>query len=85
MEKSVLRRLLGFLRDPFCQTEADPPSAGDPGDKGRPRLTAVEGGKGKEEMEKRGSDERTKPCAVIGIPYSSEPAEDTAEKRRRAS
>ena len=85
MGTGVLRRLFGFLRDPFCQTEAAPLSGGVPGDKVRPGLTAIERDMGKEVGENREGNERTKPCAVIGIPYSSEPAEDTAEKRRRES
>jgi hypothetical protein len=56
MEKSVLQRLIGFLRDLPRQRKADPEGT-----------------------------ERTKPCAVIGIPYSSDAAEETVEKRRRAS
>ena len=85
MEKGVLRRLFGFLRDPSDQRKADPPSDGDPGDKGRPRLTAIEGGKGKEDREDREGNERTNPCAVIGIPYSSEAAAHTGEEEKEES
>lgn len=76
MEKSVLQRVFGFLCDLFQQGKADPPSCGDPGDKRRNRLTAIEGGRGKEDREGNG---RIKPCAVIGIPYSSDAAEKTVE------
>jgi hypothetical protein len=81
MEKSVLQRLFGFLWDLSDQRKTDPPSGDDPGDKRRPRLTAIEGGKGKED---RGGNERTKPCAVIGIPYSSDAAEETVEKKEES-
>ena len=82
MGKSVFHRLFGFLRDPSDQRKADPPSDGDPGDKGRPRLTAIEG---KEDRENREGNERTKPCAVIGIPYSSEAAAHTGEEEKEES
>ena len=48
MGKNVLQRLSEYLRDPSAQGKAAPPSAGDPGDAGRPRLTAIEGGQGEE-------------------------------------
>jgi hypothetical protein len=79
MEKSVLQRLFGFLCDLSSQRKADPHSDGDPGDKRRPRPTATEGGKGKEDRE---GNEREKPCAVIGIPYSSDAAEERGEKEK---
>ena len=81
MEKSVLQRLFGFLRDLTDQRKADPPSDGDPGDKRRPRLTAIEGGKGTGKWD---GNERRKPCAVIGIPYSSDAADDTVEEREES-
>lgn len=81
MEKSVLQRLFGFLFDLSDQRKADPPSDDDPGDKKRPRLTVIEGGKGKEDRE---GNERIKPCAVIGIPYSSDAAEETVEKEEES-
>jgi hypothetical protein len=84
MEKGVLRRLFGFLRDSSDQRKANPPSDGDPGDKERPRLTAIEGRKGKEDGEYREGNERTKPCAVIGIPYSSDAVEETVEKEEES-
>jgi hypothetical protein len=81
MEKSVLQRLFGFLRDLTDQRKADPPSGDDPGDKWRPRLTMIEGGKGKGEWD---GNERRKPCAVIGIPYSSDAADDTVEEEEES-
>jgi len=81
MGKGVLQRLFGFLWDLPDHTKADPPSGDDPGDKGRPRLTAIEEDKGKEGRE---GNERTKPCAVIGIPYSSDAAEKTVEKEEES-
>jgi hypothetical protein len=81
MEKSVLQRLFGFLRDLSDQRKADPPSDGDPGDKRRPRLTAVEGGKGKGQWD---GNERRKTSAVIGIPYSSDAADDTVEEEEES-
>ncbi len=81
MEKSALQRLFGFLFDLSDQRKADPPSGDDPGDKSRPRLTSIEGGKGKEDRE---GNERRKPCAVIGIPYSSDAAEETVEKEEES-
>ena len=76
MGKSMLQRLAEYLRDLTAQGEAAPPSAGDPDDKRQPRLIAIEGGKGKGEPD---GNERGKPCAVIGIPYSSDAAEETVE------
>jgi hypothetical protein len=76
MGKNILQRLFGFLWDPSDPGKANPPSGDDPGDKGRPRLTVIEGGKG---MEKWDGIERRKPCAVIGIPYSSDTADETVE------
>lgn len=76
MEKGVLQRLFGFLGDPFHRWKADPHSCGGPGDTRRHRLTAIEGGRGKDD---RDGNERTKPCAVTGIPYSSDAAEKTVE------
>lgn len=81
MEKSVLKRLFGFLRDLTDQRKADPTSGDDPGDKWRPRLTMIEGGKGKGKWD---GNERRKPCAVIGIPYSSDAADDTVEKEEES-
>jgi hypothetical protein len=77
MEKSVLQRLFGFLRDLTDQRKADTPSGDDPGDKWRPRLTMIEGGKGKGKWD---GNERRKSSAVIGIPYSSDAAENTVEE-----
>jgi len=65
MEKKILQRLFGFLFDSPDQKKANPPSDGDPGDKRRPRLAAIEGGKGTGKWD---GNERRKPCAVIGIP-----------------
>jgi len=76
MGKSIFQRLAEYLRDLTAQGEAAPPSAGDPDDKRQPRLIAIEGGKGKGEPD---GNEREKPCAVIGIPYSSDAAEETVE------
>ncbi len=81
MEKNILQQLFGFLRDLTDQREADPPSGDDPGDKWRPRLTVIEGGKGKGKWD---GNERRKPCAVIGIPYSSDAADDTVEKEEES-
>ncbi len=81
MEKNILQRLFGFLWDLSDQRMADPPSGDDPGDKWRPRLTVIEGGKGKGKWD---GNERRKPCAVIGIPYSSDAADDTVEKEEES-
>jgi hypothetical protein len=81
MEKNILQRLFGFLWDLSYQRKADPPSGDDPGDKWRPRLTVIEGGKGKGKWD---GNERRKPCAVIGIPYSSDAADDTVEKEEES-
>jgi len=80
MGKNILRRLAEYLRDLTVEGEAAPPSAGAPGDKRRPRLVAIEGGKGKRE---RDGDEPGKPCAVIGIPYSSDAADETVEDEEK--
>ena len=77
MGKSVLSRLIGFFLNSPGRRRADPPSDGDPGDKRRPCLTLIKGSKGKGEWD---GNERRKPCAVIGIPYSSDAAEDTGEE-----
>ena len=77
MGKNILQRLAEYLRDLTAQGKAVPPSAGGPGDKSRSRLIAIEGGKGKGE---RNGNERRNPCAVIGIPYSSDAADDTVEE-----
>jgi hypothetical protein len=82
MGKSIFQRLAEYLRDLTAQGEAAPPSAGDPDDKRQPRLIAIEGGKGKGEPD---GNEREKPCAVIGIPYSSDAAEETAENEEEDS
>lgn len=81
MGKGILQRLFGFLWDLPDQRKADPPSGDDPGDKRRPRLFVIEGGKGKGEWDGK---ERRKPCAVIGIPYSSDAASDTVEKEEES-
>ncbi len=77
MGKSVLQQLAGYLQDLLGEWKAPPPSGGDPGDRVRPRLTAIEGGKGKGEWD---GNERRKTRAVIGIPYSSDAAGSTVEK-----
>lgn len=76
MGRNILQRLAEYIRDLTGEEEAAPPSAGHPGDKRRPRLVAIEGGKGKGNQD---GDEERKPCAVIGIPYSSDAAEETGE------
>jgi len=81
MEKKILQRLFGFLFDSPDQKKANPPSDGDPGDKRRPRLAAIEGGKGTGKWD---GNERRKPCAVIGIPYSSDAADDTVEEEEES-
>ena len=68
MGKSVLQRLAGYLRNIALHGTADPPADGDPGDGNRPRPTAIEGVEAKEN---RNGNDATRPCAVIGIPYSS--------------
>jgi uncharacterized protein DUF5666 len=55
MERSVLQRLFGFLRDFPHQRKAE-----------------------------SDGNERTNPCAVIGIPYSSDAAEKTVEKEEES-
>jgi len=77
MERSVLQRLFGFLWDPSDPRKANPPSGDDPGGRRQPVLTVIEGGKGKGGWD---GNERRKPCAVIGIPYSADVAEETVEK-----
>jgi len=81
MEKNLFQRLMDFLLDLPSPTDV-PPSGGRPRDEAKPRLTAIEGGRGKTE---RDGEERKKPCAVIGIPYSSDAAEDTAEEEEEPS
>ena len=76
MKKGVLQRLFGFLRGLPDRAKSDPPSGGDPGDNRRPCLTAIKGGTGMEDREGNG---RKKPCAVIGIPYSTD-AEEMEEE-----
>lgn len=76
MKKSVLQRLFGFLREITGSPKADPPSCGDSCCDRRPRLVVIEGGIGKEGREGNG---RERPCAVIGIPYSSD-TEDSVEE-----
>jgi len=76
MGKNILQRLMDYLRDIPSSGNISPASAGGPGDKSRPRLVAIEGGKGKGDGD---GNERRKPAAVIGIPYSSDAAEDTVE------
>ena len=76
MGKNILERLAEYLLDFTAQGKAAPPSAGAPDDNPPPRLIAIEGGKCKRE---RDGNEREKPCAVIGIPYSSDAAEETVE------
>lgn len=77
METGLLQRLAGYLRDLFATGETDPPAGEGPGDRRRPELTVIEGGKGKSEWD---GNERRKPCAVIGIPYSSDAAENTVRE-----
>jgi hypothetical protein len=77
MKKGVLQRLFGFLRGLPDRTKADPPTCSDPGCCRRPRLTVIEGGTG---MNDREGNERKKPCAVIGIPYSSDAADMVEEE-----
>jgi len=85
MERNVLQRIAGYLRDlalkekegpPSGSRESGPPSSGGVEETGKPRLIAIDGGKGKSDGD---GNERGKPCAVIGIPYSSGAAEDTGE------
>ncbi|GAB4246296.1 MAG: hypothetical protein OHK0028_24080 [Deltaproteobacteria bacterium] len=80
MERNVLQRIAGYLRDLACDDKGGTPfgtgtsaslSAGRPDENGKHRLVAIDGGKGKTE---RDGNERKKPCAVIGIPYSSDAA-----------
>ena len=78
MEKSVLQRLFGFFRDLSDQRKAAPPSPVGLHEGGKPRLTAIEGGKGKTGWD---GNERRKPAAVIGIPYSSDIADGTMEEK----
>lgn len=81
MGKNILQRLFGFLWDPSEPGKANPSSGDDPGDNGRPRLTVIEGGKGNGEWD---GNERRKIPAVIGIPYSSDAADDTVEKEEES-
>ena len=78
MGKNILQRLAEFLRDLTAQEKAVPPSAGGPGDKRRTRMITIEGGEG---MGKWDGNERRKPAAVIGIPYSSDAADGTMEEK----
>jgi hypothetical protein len=77
MGKNILQRLAEYLLDLLSSAEDAPPSAGGVQKSRKPRLTAIEGGKG---MTDRDGNERRKPCAVIGIPYSSDAAEDKVVK-----
>jgi len=76
MKKSVLQQLFGFLREIAGRPQADPPSCGDSCCDRRPRLVVIAGGTGMEDREGNG---RERPCAVIGIPYSSD-TEDSVEE-----
>ena len=76
MGKNILQRLMEYLRDIPSSGTVAPPSAGRCPECGKPRLTAIEGGKGKKD---RDGNEQKKPTAVIGIPYSSDAAEETVE------
>ena len=70
---SVLRRLAGYLRRFWFTGEESPGDGGEESKGGRGGLAAIEGGK--ERTGSRGR-ERGTPRAVIGIPYSSDAAED---------
>lgn len=76
MEKNILQRLMEYLRDIPSSGNVAPPSAERCPECGRPRLTAIDGGKGKKDLD---DNEQKKPTAVIGIPYSSDAAEETVE------
>ncbi|HEX9191216.1 MAG TPA: hypothetical protein VF847_03905 [Candidatus Deferrimicrobiaceae bacterium] len=69
MGKSILQRLAGYVRDLNLTGTANPRPGGERPDGGRGRLSAVGRGKGEGN---RGGDDPVKPCAVIGIPYSSD-------------
>jgi hypothetical protein len=76
MGKNILQRLAEYLRDLTAQGRDAPPPAGAPDDNPRPRLIAIEGGKGKGERDSTG---KRNARAVIGIPYSSDTEEETVE------
>jgi len=50
MEKNLFQRLMDFLLDLPSPTDV-PPSGGRPRDEAKPRLTAIEGGRGKTERD----------------------------------
>ena len=77
MGKNILLRLMDYLRDIPWSGKAAPPSAGRLEEAGKPRLAVSDGGKGEKE---RVGKEGRKPRAVIGIPYSSDAADDTVEE-----
>ena len=74
---NILQRLMEYLRDIPSTGMAAPSSSGGLQESGKPRLVAIDGGKGKGEWD---GSERRKTAAVIGIPYSSVTAEDTVEE-----
>ena len=76
MGKNMLQRLMDYLRDIPSSGIVAPPSAERCPECGKPRLTAIDGGKGKKD---RDGNEQKKPSAVIGIPYSSDAADETVE------
>ena len=79
MRKDILQRLMEYLRGIPSSGNVAPPSTGRCPECGKTRLTAIEGGKGKKD---RDGNEQKKPTAVIGIPYSSDAAEETVEDER---
>jgi hypothetical protein len=74
MGKGVLQRLAGYLRDLWISWEANPHAWGGGTDRKSARLVAIDGSKGISGWD---GVERRKPRAVIGIPYSSDAAENT--------
>ena len=77
MKKKMARRLAEYLRELVSSAQAAPPFADRLRDGGKTHPTVIEEGKGKEDGE---GNEGRKPCAVIGIPYSSDAAEKTVRK-----
>lgn len=74
MGKGVLRRLADYLTCLWDSGEANPHTGNE--DTGQMQGRRVATADGKEQTGRDGGDRR-KPRAVIGIPYSSDAAEDT--------
>jgi hypothetical protein len=74
MGKGVFRRLAEYLASFWVSGGADPQAGNEDTDMGQGKNGATADGKVQAGWD---GGERRKPRAVIGIPYSSDPAEDT--------